>query len=275
MEMTNVGISPTELYASLGTEASPLILDVRRDAAFASAPVMIAGAVRRDPKDVQPWSRDLPQNRCVVVYCAHGNNVSQGVASALKASGSDAVFLAGGLAAWETKGLPLRRRREGEISPSLWRTRERPKIDRIACPWLIRRFIEPEAVFLYVPADRVIESAREHNAIPYDVQGVEFTHEGERCTFDTLLRIYQISDPALDRLAVIVRGADTSRHDLAEPCAGLFAISLGLSKNFPDDHEMLAHGMTIYDALYVWCRDLQEERHNWPTQKQEKERLDD
>ena len=144
-------------------------------------------------------------------------------------------------------------------------TREHPKIDRIACPWLISRFIDPQAQFIFVPTSEVTAFARKTGAIPYDIEGVEFAHEGERCSFDTLLRLFGIDDPALDRLATIVRGADTSRHDLAPQCGGLFAISLGLSANFPNDHEMLAHGMVMYDALYTWCRSLQAETHNWPT----------
>jgi hypothetical protein len=134
----------------------------------------------------------------------------------------------------------------------------------IACPWLIRRFINPQGEFLYVPTDKVVSVAAELKAIPYDIEGVTFAHEGERCSFDTILRIFGISDPALDRLATIVRGADTSRHDLAPQCGGLFAISLGLSANFPDNHEMLRHGLVMYDALYTWCRSLQQETHNWP-----------
>ena len=145
-----------------------------------------------------------------------------------------------------------------------WVTRARPKTDRIACPWLIRRFIDPYAVFVYVPPPDVLYMATALGAVPYDIEGVEFAHEGERCSFDTILRIFGIADPALDRLAAIVRGADTSRHDLAPQCGGLFAISLGLSANFPNDHEMLAHGMVMYDALYTWCRSLQSETHNWP-----------
>ena len=152
--------------------------------------------------------------------------------------------------------------------PTKWVTRERPKIDRIACPWLIRRFIDPEAEFIYVPVDRVLAVAQETGATPYDIDGVAFSHEDERCSFDTFLRLYGIQDPALHQLATIVRGADTSRQGLAPQCAGLFAISLGLSANFPDDHEMLTHGMVLYDALYTWCRRLQHEMHNWPPKTQ-------
>ena len=145
-----------------------------------------------------------------------------------------------------------------------WVTRERPKIDRIACPWLISRFIESEAEFLYVPAGEVLAVARDTGAIPYDVPGVELSHVGEQCSFDAFLAKYALTDPALERLAVIVRGADTSRLDLAPQSAGLYAISLGLSANIPDDHEMLKAGMVMYDALYSWCKSGQGETHNWP-----------
>jgi hypothetical protein len=144
-----------------------------------------------------------------------------------------------------------------------WVTRERPKIDRIACPWLITRFIDKDAEFLFVPPADVLRVAQETGATPYDVPGVEFTHVGEDCSFDTFLKRYQLKDPALSAMAVIVRGADTSRLDLAPQAAGLLAISLGLSKNFSDDHEMLKHGLVMYDALYSWCRELQKETHGW------------
>lgn len=145
-----------------------------------------------------------------------------------------------------------------------WVTRERPKIDRIACPWLIARFIDSEPEFLYVPAGQVFETAREREAIPYDIPGAELSHVGDLCSFDAFLKMYALDDPALQMLATIVRGADTSRLDLAPQSAGLYAISLGLSHNFSDDHAMLEHGMTVYDALYSWCRSCQGEAHNWP-----------
>lgn len=145
-----------------------------------------------------------------------------------------------------------------------WVTRERPKIDRIACPWLIKRFIEQDPEFLYVPADQVLAVAEKTGAIPYDIPGVELSHDGEFCSFDAFLKKYGLADQALQRLAVIVRGADTSRLDLTPQSPGLYAISLGLSDVFQDDHEMLRHGMVVYDALYAWCARLQEETHNWP-----------
>lgn len=142
-----------------------------------------------------------------------------------------------------------------------WVTRERPKIDRIACPWLIARFIDPEAEFLYVPAGEVLRVAAEAGATPYDVPGVELGHVGEYCSFDAFLKKYNLTDPALQRLAAIVRGADTGRPDLTPQSPGLLAISLGLSRNFADDHELLRHGMVIYDALYAWCRSDPAGRH--------------
>lgn len=145
-----------------------------------------------------------------------------------------------------------------------WITRERPKIDRIACPWLVARFIDSQAEFIYVPADDVLRIAEETDAIPYDVPGVELGHVGELCSFDAFLRKYQLGEPALNQLAAIVRGADTSRLDLTPQSAGLHAISLGLSQNFADDHEMLRHGMVVYDALYAWCAHCQDQTHRRP-----------
>ncbi len=145
-----------------------------------------------------------------------------------------------------------------------WITRERPKIDRIACPWLIARFIDPEPEFLYVPAGDVFEVARQAGATPYDIPGAELSHIGQLCSFDAFLDRYGLRDPALQRLAAIVRGADTSRLDLTPQSAGLYAISLGLSHNFADDHEMLRHGLVVYDALYAWCKSCQTETHHWP-----------
>ncbi|SFM87487.1 chromate resistance protein ChrB domain-containing protein [Rugamonas rubra] len=145
-----------------------------------------------------------------------------------------------------------------------WITRERPKIDRIACPWLIKRFIDPHAEFLYVPAQEVLRRATSDDVIPYDIPGVELGHEGELCSFDAFLKKYALEEPALQQVALIVRGADTSRLDLSPQSAGLFALSLGLSKIYRDDHEMLRHGMVMYDALYAWCQSCQAEAHNWP-----------
>lgn len=147
-----------------------------------------------------------------------------------------------------------------------WVTRERPKIDRIACPWLIARFIDKEPEFLYVPTNKVLTVAAETGAVPYDIPGVEMTHDGELCSFDAFIKKHELKDPALDQLAMIVRGADTSRLDLTPQSAGLYAISLGLSHRYADDHEMLKHGLVVYGALYAWCQSCQAETHNWPPQ---------
>jgi hypothetical protein len=269
MDRTMASMSPIELYRQIGGTAAPVVIDIR-PLAQSHDERLIVSALRCAPGDVARWSRELARGRRVVVYGDRRDDLDKDgagkdVAEALRAAGADMAVLEGGFAAWTAAGLPTRR----EVgATSKWVTRERPKIDRIACPWLISRFIDPGAEFIYVPTPKVIEVARQVGGTPYDIEGVEFAHEGERCSFDTILRIFDIHDPALDHLAVIVRGADTSRHDLAAQCGGLFAISLGLSANFADDHEMLGHGMVMYDALYTWCRSLQHETHNWPTVQQ-------
>jgi rhodanese-related sulfurtransferase len=226
-------------------------LDVRRDEAFNKDDSLIIGAVHCSPQDVAQWSTHLSRSQPVVVYCVHGHEVSQGVAAVLRQSGLKAAYLEGGIAGWRESGLATRKNRGA--AEAKWVTREHPKIDRIACPWLIRRFINPSAEFLYVPAADVV-------ATPYDIKGVEFGHVGDNCSFDAIVKAFGISDPPLDQLATIVRGADTARPDLTPQCAGLLAISYGLSANHPDDHEMLKHGLVIYDALYRWCR-IQQGHH--------------
>jgi rhodanese-related sulfurtransferase len=245
-------ITSDALHDRLGTAAAPVTIDVRRADAFAADGRLIAGAIRRIPEDVSRWGRDLPAGRRVVVYCAHGHEVSQAVAAALRASGVDAGYLDHGIAGWTERNLPTRRKRGA--AEAKWVTRERPKIDRIACPWLISRFVNPEAEFIYVPAGEVAKVAVEVGGTPYDIKDAEFGHAGDRCSFDAIVRLYDIHDAALDRLATIVRGADTSRPDLTPQCEGLLAISYGLSANHPDDHVMLGHGLVMYDALYAWCR---------------------
>jgi hypothetical protein len=146
-----------------------------------------------------------------------------------------------------------------------WITRERPKIDRIACPWLIKNFVDPQAEFIYVPKEQVFKSAKELNAIPYDIPGAEYTHEGDRCTFDYIVKKHGLTDPAILQIGEIVRGADTDRFDLAGQAAGLWAISAGLSYNYKDDYEQLGFGLVIYDALYSWAKYVQEEKHTWKT----------
>ena len=259
---TATSISPQALYVRIGTPGAPGVLDVRRSAVFEDDSHLIIAAARREPTEVGRWWRDLDRKTNVVVYCAHGGEISQGVAAALRGAGLAARFLEGGIGHWRELGLPLRKKLEAGAHG--WVTRERPKIDRIACPWLIRRFIDPSATFLYVPTEQVFDTAKTTGATAYDIPGAEpFSHEGELCSFDLFLRLYEIRDPALDTLAVIVRGADTGRPELAPQASGLLALSLGLSANFPNDHAMLEHGLVMYDAFYAWCRSCQDERHNW------------
>jgi rhodanese-related sulfurtransferase len=244
-------VSAPALYGQLGTAQSPLLLDVRPTPTFDSHGIMIVGAVRRAPETLALWASALPTERAIVVYCGDGLEISERVVVALRRQGRNASLLEGGLGAWIGAGLPLRFRRPATAA---WVTREHPKIDRIACPWLIRRFIDPAAQFLYVPSPEVLDTAARTGAIAYDIVGTEFGHVGDQCSFDAFLRIYGIRDPILDRLATIVRGADTGRPELTPQSPGLLAISHGLSANFSDDHVMLDHGMVVYDALFAWCR---------------------
>ena len=252
--MKAAAISPSQLRAEIDAQHPPLLIDVRRNPAFSASREMAAGALRRDPEQVQAWAAALPAAKSVVVYCVHGHEVSQNTATALAQSGLDARYLEGGLEeGWKAAAGVLDRKPAN--ASTRWVTRERPKIDRIACPWLVARFVDPDAEFLYVPAKEVVQAAKEREAEAYDVPGVHFGHEGENCSFDAFLKHYRLTDPALQKLATIVRAADIARLDLAPQAPGLLAISQGLSRNFADDHEMLRHGMVMYDALYRWCKE--------------------
>src|SRR5258708_24304344 len=208
---------------------------------------MIAGALRRDPEQAGAWANSLPRASSVAVYCVHGREVSQGVATALGEGGIAARYLEGGIEAWKAGDGKLDHKRSN--AATRWVTRERPKIDRLACPWLIARFVDGTAEFHYVPSKEVLKAAKERDAVPYDVPDVHFTHDGELCSFDAFLKHYRLAgDPALERLALIVRGADTARLDLAPQAPGLAAVSRGLSRPFADDHELPKPGMVPYDA---------------------------
>ena len=257
-------ISPSRLESEIASDRAPVVIDVRRRKAFVDDARTISGALRRDPEEVAAWAARLPAAESFVVYCVHGAEVSQGVARSLAAQGISARYLEGGIEAWASSGGAVDAKPRN--AATRWVTRERPKIDRIACPWLVSRFVDADAEFLYVPTDQVKTAARERDAVPYDIPGVHFSHEGERCSFDAFLRHYRLRDPALEQLALIVRAADTAKLALAAQAPGLAAISLGLSRNFHDDHEMLAHGMVMYDALYTWCREGKDEVHTWNPQ---------
>jgi len=250
------GISVASLRRDLSSSRPPIVIDVRRHATFSDAPDLIQGALRRNPLRVDAWAKALPAAADIVVYCVHGHEVSQGVAKSLGAR-----YLQGGIEAWRDAGGEFFGKPRG--ASSRWVTRERPKIDRIACPWLLRRFIDPDAEFLYVPAADVRRIAADREAVPYDVPDVNFSHDGPHCSFDAFVAAYRLHEPALDALALIVRGADTGRLELSAQAPGLLAISLGLSRLYEDDHEMLEHGIDVYDALYAWCRESRPESHTW------------
>ncbi len=261
-------ISISSLHASHGSAAAPLVIDVRRAPAFIADNTMLAGAAWRDPFATEEWIKFLPRERNIVVYCVHGHEISKNACTALREAGLKAHYLVGGIEAWKEHGAATIKKQPALSipsainQPSKWITRERPKIDRIACPWLIRRFIDPLAEFLYVPASQVVSAAKSLSATPYDVPDVQFSHRGEKCSFDAFIRDFEINDPALSELAAIVRGADTGRLELTPQSPGLLAISLGLSALYPNDHEILEHGMTIYDALYAWLKGACAEGHN-------------
>ena len=268
MDTLNPGISTSSIQSQLGNAKAPLLIDVRRQAAFDADTQMIAGATWRDPFAIADWAKFMPRHREVVVYCVHGHEISKNAAAALASTGISARYLEGGIEGWRASdGVLCNKQPSLNIPsatnhPSVWVTRARPKIDRIACPWLIRRFIDPLAEFLYVPSTDVMTVAAEKNAIPYDVPGVQFTHRGDACSFDALIADFALSDPALNELAKIVRGADTGAPELTPQSPGLLAVSLGLSALYADDHEMLAQGMIVYDALYAWLKSARAEIHN-------------
>jgi rhodanese-related sulfurtransferase len=259
-----------KLARLIGAPKCPALLDVRADQAFSADPRLIPGSVRRSPDKTDEWAGEF-HGRTVVVIGSKGLKVSHGVAALLREAGAFAEVLEGGFGAWAQSGLPLvpasklpPRNRQGR---TLWVTRERPKIDRIACPWLIRRFVDPAALFLFVAPSEVEGVAGQFGGAPFDIEGVFWSHRGETCTFDVMIEELGLASPALLRLAAIVRGADTARLDLAPEAPGLLAASLGLSRMYSDDLEQLEAGMALYDAFYRWSRDATSETHNWPTNK--------
>jgi rhodanese-related sulfurtransferase len=263
-------ISCEKLYRLIGTPGRPVLLDLRTDENFAADPRLVPGSVRRSIDAFDDWSPAF-RGQSAIAICQDGVGPSAGVAALLRESGAPTEILEGGFAGWARGGLPLipasklpPRNRQGR---TVWVTRERPKIDRIACPWLIRRFIDPSALFLFVAATEVKAVAEGFEAAPFDMEGVFWSHRGENCTFDVMIEEFGLASPALLRLATIVRAADTARLDLAPEAPGLLAASLGLSRMHADDLEQLDAGMALYDAFYRWCRDATNETHNWPTNK--------
>jgi rhodanese-related sulfurtransferase len=257
VDTASQSISPEELSAVLGRSDAPLVLDVRREERFLESERMLPGARRCAPEQIGRFATSHSPGE-VIVYCVHGLEIGEQAAAELRAAGWNARYLQGGFETWIELGLPTVCKRPdlgvtGE-QVSRWITRERPKIDRIACPWLVRRFIDREAEFFYVPAQTVFEEAKRLGAVAYDIAGAPITHDGEFCSFDALLRAFDLREPALLALAEIVRGADTDRLELTPQSAGLLAISRGLSRMHANDHSMLDAALPVYDALYAWCR---------------------
>jgi rhodanese-related sulfurtransferase len=261
-------ISPDKLWRRLGRPDAPLLIDARTEEDFAADPWLVPGAVRRAHADAAAWAGACA-GRAAVVICRRGRKLSHGVAAWLRQAGAAAEALEGGTEAWAAAGLP--RVPADRIPPrdpqgrTVWVTRARPKIDRIACPWLIRRFVDPGAVFLFVPPAEVTGVAERFGATPFDIEDVFWSHRGELCSFDVMVEEFGLGGvEPLAHLARIVRGADTARLDLEPEAAGLLAVSLGLSRMYADDLAQLEAGLLIYDAFYRWCRDATAETHNWP-----------
>ncbi len=255
-------ISAAQLARLIGTPDAPAIIDVRIADDFAAHPRLIPTAIRHAHKDIEALAPGLAGQR-VVVVCQRGLKLSEGAAALLRTCGIVAESLEGGTEAWVAASLPMVP--AAALPPTnLWVTRHRPKIDRIACPWLIRRFVDPFARFLFVTPSEVADVATRFDATPFDIDGVYWSHRGDTCTFDTMIAEFGLATPALERLATVVRGADTDRHDLAPQAAGLLAISVGLSRMYRDDLAQLDAGLTLYDALYRWARDGFDEGHDWP-----------
>ncbi len=261
-------ITVAQLTRLVGTPDAPLLVDVRIDQDHAADPRTLPASIRRDFRTVSSWASDY-SGRSVVVICQRGLKLSQGVAAWLRHAGARAENLEGGFEAWvQGKGLLVRPDHVPERDShgrTLWVTRTRPKIDRIACPWLIRRFIDPSAVFLFVTPSEVVDAADRFRATAFDIENTFWSHRGANCTFDVMLEEFGLHSDALDRLAVIVRAADTAVLDLAPQAAGLLAASLGFSRMYRDDLAQLEATMSLYDAFYRWARDAVGETHNWPT----------
>ena len=261
-------ISPDKLVRLIGTANMPVLIDVRTDEDFAADARLIPGAVRRNHQEAADWGEEFA-GRSAIVVCLRGEKLAEGTAAWLRHVHVEAEALEGGFEGWKAAKLPLvpssklpARDAQGR---TVWVTRARPKIDRIACPWLIRRFVDPAAVFLFVTPPEVLDVADRFGATPFDIENTFWSHRGERCTFDVMLEEFALKSDALSRLATIVRAADTDRLDIAPQSAGLLAASLGLSRMYRDDLAQLEASMGLYDAFYRWSRDAVGESHNWPT----------
>ena len=257
-------ISPAALMRLIGTPQAPAVIDVCIDSDFRDDPYLIPTSQRYPHGQITDLASTL-KGRHVVVVCQKGKKLSHGAAALLRAEGVRAEVLEGGMFAWRDAGFPRipASAMPSDAPGSLWVTRWRPKIDRIACPWLIRRFVDPAASFLYEPPAEVAEVADRFKATAFDTLQAPWGHDGELCTFDTMIAGFGLGTAALERMAVVVRAADTNSHHLAPEAAGLLALSVGLSRAHRDDLEQLEAGMVLYDALYRWARDGKDETHDW------------
>lgn len=257
-------ITPAQLMRLIGRPECPDIVDVCVDEDFEADPYLIPGAWRHDHRDL-PGLLTRVRGRRVIVSCQKGRKLSQAVAAWLSAEGVDAQFLQGGMYGWRacdgTVRVPVSAIPVAQNGATLWVTRQRPKVDRIACPWLIRRFVDRHARFLFVAPSEVEAVADKFGATAFDMRDGDWSHQGDRCSFDTMLERFELTIPALARLADVVRGADTNRHDLHPASAGLLAMSVGLSRRYRDDQAQLNAGLDLYDTLYRWARDGHEEGH--------------
>jgi rhodanese-related sulfurtransferase len=260
-------ITVAQLSRLVGLPNAPTLIDVRIPDDYQQGTRLLPASCRRDFKTVSDWAGEFAGQQ-VVVICQKGQKLSQGVAAWLRHEGIAAESLEGGFEAWRDASALLIKTESMPIADNkgrtVWVTRARPKVDRIACPWLIRRFVDPHAVFLFVEAAEVPAVADRFKATPFDIDGVFWSHRGGRCTFDTMIEEFGLLSEPLDRLAVIVRAADTASLDLVPQAAGFLAASLGLSRMYRNDLEQLDAGMLLYDAFFRWCRDAVEETHNWP-----------
>lgn len=260
-------ISVQQLMRVIGTPDAPAIVDISIDPDFDQDPYLIPGAFRHPHTDPNGLMQRLG-GRPAIIVCQKGIKLSQGLAALLRSRGQHAEYLQGGNFAWRdhpgAPRLPAASVFGPEAGRGLWVTRHRPKIDRIACPWLIRRFVDREAEFMFVSPAEVKGVADRFDATPFDIEDCFWSHRGPNCTFDTMLDEFGLRTDALDRLATVVRAADTNTHDASPEAAGLLAVSVGLSRQFKDDLAQLDAGMVLYDALYRWARDGQNETHDWP-----------
>jgi rhodanese-related sulfurtransferase len=263
-------ITVPQLSRLTGLPRSVAIVDVRTDEDYRADPRLLPASLRRDFRTATNWAGEYHGQK-VIAVCQRGQKLSEGTAAWLRHEGIEAQTLEGGFEAWKKASEILVR--TGKLPPrddrgrTVWVTRSRPKVDRIACPWLIRRFVDPNAVFLFVAPSEVPAVAERFNATPFDIDGVFWSHRGPNCTFDTMIEELGLNSEPLQQLATIVRGADTARLDLAPEAAGLLAASLGYSRMYKDDLKQLEAAMNLYDAFYRWCREATAETHNWPTHK--------